>query len=46
MVVDVTPSAFGSATMLVRGLNENGAEIDRFTLLALVRVTHSATRMQ
>ena len=32
LVVDVTPSVFGSATMLVRGLNESGAEIDTFTL--------------
>ncbi len=32
VVVDVTPSVFGSATMLVRGLNESGAEVDSFTL--------------
>ena len=32
LVVDVTPSVFGSATMLVRGLNESGAEIDTFAL--------------
>jgi hypothetical protein len=33
LVVDVAPSIFGKSTMLVRVLNENGAEIDRFTLL-------------
>jgi hypothetical protein len=32
VVVDVNPSAFGPSTMLVRILNENSTEIDRFTL--------------
>jgi hypothetical protein len=32
LVVDVVPSWFGKSTMLVRAINENGAEIDRFTL--------------
>jgi hypothetical protein len=33
LVVDVTPPTFGQpATLLVRGLNEAGAEVDRFTL--------------
>ena len=32
VVVDVNPSSFGPATMLVRALNENSEEIDRFTL--------------
>jgi hypothetical protein len=32
LVVDVTPPAWGRATMLVRAVNENGTEIDRFTL--------------
>jgi hypothetical protein len=33
LVVDVTPPTFGRpSTMLVRGLNEGGVEIDRFTL--------------
>jgi hypothetical protein len=33
LVVDVSPPAFGRlTTLLVRGLNESGTEIDRFTL--------------
>jgi hypothetical protein len=33
LVVDVTPPSFGrSTTLLVRGLDENGGEVDRFTL--------------
>jgi hypothetical protein len=32
LVVDVAPPAFGKATMLVRAINENGTEIDNFTL--------------
>jgi hypothetical protein len=33
LVVDVTPPSFGRATtLLVRGLNENGVEVDRVTL--------------
>ena len=32
VVAEVNPSAFGPSTMLVRILNENSTEIDRFTL--------------
>ena len=32
LVVDVAPPAFGKATMVVRALNENGVELDNFTL--------------
>jgi hypothetical protein len=33
LVVEVTPPTFGRpTTMLVRGLNENGIEVDRVTL--------------
>ena len=33
LVVQVTPPRFGGpTTLLVRGLNEGGTEIDRFTL--------------
>jgi hypothetical protein len=32
LVVDVAPPAWGNATMLLRAVNENGTEIDRFTL--------------
>ena len=32
LVVNVAPPAFGKATMVVRALNENGVELDNFTL--------------
>jgi hypothetical protein len=33
LVVDVTPALWGQSSLLVRALNENGTEIDRFTLV-------------